>query len=52
MQMLRWWHGAGEQKIVVKGVKRKMQAALEPDEDIGYLEQCRRILGNILTFGR
>jgi hypothetical protein len=52
MQMLRWWHGAGEQKIVVKGAKRNMQAALEPDEDIGYLEQCRRILGNILTFGR
>jgi len=52
MQMLRWWHGAGEQKIVVKGAKQKMQAALEPDEDIGYLEQCRRILGNILTFGR
>jgi hypothetical protein len=51
MQMLRWWHGAGEQKITVKGVKRKMQAALEPDEDIGYLEQCRRVLGNILAFG-
>jgi hypothetical protein len=51
MQMLRWWHGAGEQKITVKGVKRKMQEALEPDEDIGYLEQCRRILGKMFTGG-
>jgi hypothetical protein len=51
MQMLRWWHGAGEQKITVKGVKRKMQQAIEPDEDIGYLEQCRRILGKMVAFG-
>jgi hypothetical protein len=51
MQMLRWWHGAGEQKITVKGVKRKSQETLEPDEDIGYLEQCRRILGKVLTLG-
>jgi len=51
MQMLRWWHAAGEQKITVKGVKRRKQEALEADEDIGYLEQCRRILGKMVTFG-
>jgi hypothetical protein len=51
VQMLRWWHGAGEQKMTVKGVKRKMQEVLEPDDDIGYLEQCRRVLGKILPFG-
>ena len=52
MQMLRWWHGAGEQKITVKGAKRKMQEALDPDEDVGYLEHCRRILGKMMTMGR
>jgi hypothetical protein len=51
MQMLRWWHGVGEQKITVKGAKRKTQEALTPDEDIGYLEQCRQILGKMFTFG-
>jgi hypothetical protein len=51
MQMLRWWHGVGEQKITVKGAKRKTQDALEHDDDIGYLEQCRQILGKMFALG-
>ena len=52
MQMIRWWHGAGEQKITIKGLKRRMQDALEPDEDVGYFETCRRLLRTALTLGR
>ena len=52
MQMLRWWHGEGEQTITVKGLKRRMQDALEPDEEIGYFAQCRRMLTRMLGLGR
>ena len=51
MQMLRWWHGAGEQKISVKGMKRKVQQALEPDEEVGYVQQCQRMLKTVLGLG-
>jgi len=40
MQRLRWWHAEGSQNITVKGVKRKQNAVLGPDEEEGYLEQC------------
>jgi hypothetical protein len=45
MQVMKWWHGAGEQSMTVKGKKRK--AGVEGDEDDadaeggGYLETMR-----------
>jgi len=38
-QVLRWWHGEGEQKISVKGVKRK-KGTLEPrkEEEEGLMD--------------
>lgn len=44
MQVLRWWHGVGEESITVKGVKRQTGTDMGSDEDIGYLEQYRRSL--------
>jgi hypothetical protein len=41
-QVLRWWHGEGEQKITVKGAKRPRGAGttgLEKDDVDGYLKQ-------------
>ncbi|KAK3616225.1 hypothetical protein LTR56_023400 [Elasticomyces elasticus] len=34
-QVLRWWHGEGEQKITVKGVKRKAGTVVESGEEQG-----------------
>jgi hypothetical protein len=39
---LRWWHGEGEQKISVRGVKRPRGAGAlgsEQDDNDGYLKQ-------------
>ena len=43
MQMMKWWHGAGEQSITVKGVKRKVGTYNDEEEDGegGYLETMR-----------
>lgn len=42
MQLMKWWHGAGEQSMTVKGVKRKPGALdEEEDADAGYLESVR-----------
>lgn len=43
MQVMKWWHGAGEQHITVKGVKRKAGALSDEDgeTDGGYLETMR-----------
>jgi hypothetical protein len=41
-QVLRWWHGEGEQKISVRGVKRPRGAGTtgsESDDNDGYLKQ-------------
>jgi hypothetical protein len=41
-QVLRWWHGEGEQSIRVRGVKRPRGAGAlgtERDDDEGYLRQ-------------
>lgn len=47
MQMLRWWHGEGEQSITVRGVKRKAGAASEDsDGDLGYYETMRMLAAN------
>jgi hypothetical protein len=39
IQVLRWWHGEGEQWMKVKGVPGSRQAVGGGDE-VGYLEQC------------
>ena len=46
LQVLRWWHAEGEQKLVAKGVKRKIggtaQDEVDLEEEESYLEQCRQ----------
>ncbi|KAF2148855.1 glycoside hydrolase family 5 protein [Myriangium duriaei CBS 260.36] len=43
VQRLRWWHAEGEQKLTVKGIKRRQGRVIGPDEaEDSYLEQCRR----------
>lgn len=42
VQMLRWWHAEGDQKITIRGVRRKQGTALSAEEDEGYLEQCQQ----------
>lgn len=42
LQLLRWWHGEGEQNVTVTGVKRRQGAPIGGQEDEGYLEQCRK----------
>jgi len=50
MQVLRWWHGEGEQSMTVKGVKRKAGAASGQDRDgefgYGYFESMRTLAAN------
>ncbi|KAF1988178.1 glycoside hydrolase family 5 protein [Aulographum hederae CBS 113979] len=41
MQKLSWWHAEGEQKIVVKGVKRSSSGAVVGQDDDSYIEQYR-----------
>ncbi|KIW89256.1 uncharacterized protein Z519_10109 [Cladophialophora bantiana CBS 173.52] len=42
MQVMRWWHGAGEQTMTVKGMKRKPGALNEEeDAEAGYLDTMR-----------
>ena len=42
IQSLRWCHGAGQQSLTVKGVKRRQGMALGTEEEEGYYEQCRQ----------
>ena len=55
LQMLKWWHGAGEQHMTVKGVKRKMGAppgvgSLEAEEDEpGYVESLMKAARNCVV---
>ena len=42
MQRLRWWHGTGEQKLTVRGVKRRAGVAMGKEEEEGYLDQCQQ----------
>lgn len=42
IQKLKWWHGLGEQRLTVKGVKRKQGTAVGREEEEGYLEQCQQ----------
>lgn len=43
IQRLRWWHGIDEQKITIKGLKRKMGQGLgSQEEEEGYIAQCQQ----------
>ena len=42
IQRFRWWHGAGDQKVTVKGVKRRQGMSLGKEEEEGYLDQCQQ----------
>lgn len=41
VQILRWWHGKGEQNIKIEGVKRKPGQSSVSDDDVSYIEQCQ-----------
>ena len=46
VQILRWWHGEGEQNIKVEGVKRRQGMYMDREferEDVGYLDQCKDV---------
>lgn len=41
-QVMRWWHGEGEQRVTVRGVRRQRgagQVGQEHDDNDGYLKQ-------------
>lgn len=42
VQMLKWWHAEGEQKITIKGVKRTQGVLSDGSTDDGYVEQCQQ----------
>jgi hypothetical protein len=42
IQVLKWWHADGEQRITIKGVKRRNGMELSQEEEEGYLEQCQQ----------
>lgn len=47
MQVMRWWHGEGEQSMTVKGIKRKLGAmGQEADDEVGYYEAVRQLATN------
>lgn len=47
MQLMKWWHGAGEQSMTVKGVKRKPGTLdEEADGEAGYLDTIRNSVQN------
>lgn len=41
VQVLRWWHAAGEQHILVRGPKRRLGLSMGKDEEEGILDRCR-----------
>ncbi|TKX21145.1 cellulase-like protein 5 [Elsinoe australis] len=46
VQVLKWWHAEGEQKLTAKGVIRRQGRIISDEEaEVGYIEQCRRTLG-------
>ncbi|PTD04139.1 putative glycosyl hydrolase [Fusarium culmorum] len=45
LQMLRWWHGEGEQSLKISGLVRKHNVPVGSEEDAGYLEQCQQGYG-------
>ncbi|KAK4988632.1 endo-1,4-beta-glucanase [Elasticomyces elasticus] len=41
-QRFEWWHAEGEQKVTIKGVRRRQALAMGKEEEDGYVEQCRQ----------
>ena len=37
-QVFRWWHGEGEQRVTIKGVKRKRGALQGTEQEESYME--------------
>ncbi len=48
IQVLRWWHGNGDNTMTVRGLIRRQAVALGNEEDDGYLEQCQQSRCNIM----
>ena len=48
IQMLRWWHGDGDNTMTVRGVKRREGITSGNEEDDGYLEQCQQSRCNVM----
>ena len=48
VQKFRWWHAAGDQHVLIKGVKRKAGKAFDADEEDGYLDQYRERLCTVM----
>lgn len=48
IQVLRWWHGIGEQSITVKGIIRRQGMENGSEDEVGYLEQYRRSLCSVM----
>ncbi|RMZ89778.1 hypothetical protein DV736_g2987, partial [Chaetothyriales sp. CBS 134916] len=47
MQIMKWWHEKGEQSLTVVGVKTKLGAVGEEDEEeTGYFEMMRKLATN------
>ncbi|KAI1620763.1 glycoside hydrolase superfamily [Exophiala viscosa] len=47
MQVMKWWHGVGEQTMTVKGVKRKPGALEEEAEtEAGYIDTMKSSMEN------
>lgn len=47
MQMMKWWHGEGEQSMTIKGLKRKLGVIDQNGEDeVGYLESFWKLAAN------
>ena len=42
IQRLRWQHGAGKQRMTVKGVQRRQGMLLGKEEEEGYYEKCKQ----------
>jgi hypothetical protein len=41
-QVLKWWHGEGDQDITIQGIKRKASGLIVSPEDVSYLDQCQK----------
>jgi hypothetical protein len=41
IQVLKWWHGMGEQRLRVRGVQIRASMLGREDEE-GYLDQCQQ----------
>lgn len=40
-QVLKWWHGEGDQDITIQGIKRKASGLIVNPEEDSYLDQCQ-----------